>query len=111
MGAPRALLYKAGASGQLPLPDGHGTRPLPVYTREEVAAHHRPDDCWLIARGKVYDVTPFLTLHPGGGLSLLRKAGRDCTHDFEFHTSKGRKLWKHYQVGTLDGAATRCGIM
>ena len=27
------------------------------FTKEEVAKHDRPEDCWMIIRGKVYDVT------------------------------------------------------
>ena len=31
--------------------------PVKKFTKEEVAKHDRPEDCWMIIRGKVYDVT------------------------------------------------------
>lgn len=27
------------------------------YSLQEIARHDKPDDCWLIVRGKVYDVS------------------------------------------------------
>ena len=30
------------------------------YTAEEVKSHDNSSDCWVIYKGKVYDVTPFL---------------------------------------------------
>ena len=33
--------------------------------------------------GKVYDVTPFMDDHPGGGEIMLSAAGKDGTQDFE----------------------------
>lgn len=49
----------------------------------EVKRHVTKDDLWLLIDGKVYDVTPFLNLHPGGGHLVLEAAGKDSTSLFE----------------------------
>jgi cytochrome b involved in lipid metabolism len=45
------------------------------YTWEEVAKHRTANDAWTIVKGKVYDVTNYLSTHPGGESLLLRKCG------------------------------------
>ena len=47
----------------------------PSYTRDEVRRHCTSLSCWVIVDGSVYDVTEFLTEHPGGALALC-KPGR-----------------------------------
>ncbi|WP_439400173.1 cytochrome b5-like heme/steroid binding domain-containing protein (plasmid) [Bradyrhizobium sp. PMVTL-01] len=34
--------------------------------REEVALHNNRDDCWVIIRRKVFDITERPPHHPGG---------------------------------------------
>ncbi|XP_076321841.1 uncharacterized protein LOC143231116 [Tachypleus tridentatus] len=47
-------------------------------TRLEVEKHSFEEDAWIIFKDKVYDVTPYISQHPGG-LALLRYAGQDAT--------------------------------
>ncbi|KAI9730551.1 MAG: hypothetical protein M1834_005792 [Cirrosporium novae-zelandiae] len=49
----------------------------------EVANHNTPDSCWVILYGKVYDVTKFLSKHPGGSKIILRLAGKDATEQYD----------------------------
>ena len=56
--------------------------PLPAFSAAEVARHSTKDDCWVIIRGKVYDISPWLASHPGGPSILLKHAGCDATEMF-----------------------------
>jgi len=47
----------------------------PLLDGAEVAKHDDKKSCWIVLDSKVYDVTGFLTQHPGGAAVLLRQAG------------------------------------
>lgn len=55
--------------------------------------------------GKVYDVTPFMDDHPGGGEIMLGAAGKDGTDDFEDvgHSPHARELLKKYYLDEFAG--------
>eukprot|EP00811_Abedinium_folium_P019240 NODE_28182_length_486_cov_4.125348.p3 GENE.NODE_28182_length_486_cov_4.125348~~NODE_28182_length_486_cov_4.125348.p3 ORF type:complete len:92 (-),score=26.38 NODE_28182_length_486_cov_4.125348:114-389(-) len=53
------------------------------YTMDEVAKHRTGTDCWVVIRGRVFDVTSFMSIHPGGHRPLLLYGGRDATEEFE----------------------------
>mmetsp|Transcript_60980 Transcript_60980/g.114987 ORF Transcript_60980/g.114987 Transcript_60980/m.114987 type:complete len:524 (-) Transcript_60980:246-1817(-) len=55
---------------------------LQEFSREEVANHCSPDDCWVIICDRVYDITDFLSAHPGGRSIIMMFAGKDCTEEF-----------------------------
>jgi len=71
----------------------------------EVEKHAVIDDLWLVIDGKVYDVTPFMDDHPGGGEIMLSAAGKDGTQDFEDvgHSPHARELLKKYLIGDFAG--------
>ena len=73
----------------------------------EVAAHNRVSDCWVVIRGIVYDVTPFMGLHPGGPTVILPVAGKDATAAFEQigHSQYAREHLETLRVGVLAGGA------
>jgi len=57
-----------------------------TFTREEVARHNKPNDCWIIVDSVVYDVTSFAGMHPGGERLITDLAGKDVTEEFyAFH--------------------------
>ncbi len=39
---------------------------LKKITWKELEQHNVKSDCWLVVRGKVYDVTTWIDRHPGG---------------------------------------------
>ena len=49
----------------------------------EVAKHNSRDSCWVIIKGKVYDVTDFLDEHPGGAAIVLQYGGKDATEEYD----------------------------
>lgn len=50
--------------------------PQKRFTREEIEKHDKPDDCWIVINGKVYDATSVLEWHPGGSAPILGHAGK-----------------------------------
>ncbi|KAL2091354.1 hypothetical protein ACEWY4_013617 [Coilia grayii] len=49
---------------------------LPIYTQEEVSRHKSLDEgVWVTYRGSVYDITDFISVHPGGDKILLAAGG------------------------------------
>eukprot|EP00349_Pseudokeronopsis_sp_Brazil_P009120 CAMPEP_0202955944 /NCGR_PEP_ID=MMETSP1396-20130829/478_1 /ASSEMBLY_ACC=CAM_ASM_000872 /TAXON_ID= /ORGANISM="Pseudokeronopsis sp., Strain Brazil" /LENGTH=104 /DNA_ID=CAMNT_0049672725 /DNA_START=247 /DNA_END=561 /DNA_ORIENTATION=+ len=56
-------------------------------TLAEVAKHNSEMDCWTVVEGKVYNLTNFIKLHPGGK-KIMRAAGIDGTDIFnQFHVN------------------------
>lgn len=65
---------------------------LPKVTMEQVAKHSKVDDCWIVIRGKVYDMSNYVHVHPGGWLPLANMAGKDATDGFwNYHPAY---VWK-----------------
>ncbi len=52
-------------------------------TLDEVATHNSPDDCWTAVDGKVYDLTEFVSQHPGGSDRIENICGVDGTSAFK----------------------------
>ena len=52
---------------------------------EEIAKHDSEYDAWTVVEGRVYNITRFAKLHPGGK-KIFRAAGKDGTEIFKkFH--------------------------
>jgi len=56
---------------------------MPEVSKEELAKHNKADDCWIAIKDHVYNVTDFLSDHPGGKKAILMYAGKDATQEFE----------------------------
>eukprot|EP00884_Botryococcus_braunii_P003020 jgi/Botrbrau1/12719/Bobra.67_1s0082.1 len=61
---------------------GQGGKLRRDITLEEVQKHKTEHDAWIILRGKVYNIGPYLNFHPGGASILLKAAGTDGTSLF-----------------------------
>ncbi|KAI5184256.1 cytochrome b5 [Nematocida homosporus] len=74
-----------------------------VFDWVEVKQHTSRESCWIVLEGRVYDVTDYLSEHPGGSNVLLENAGRDCTELFKaVHPwVNARKMLKKWYLGRI----------
>ncbi|KAI0833233.1 acyl-CoA dehydrogenase NM domain-like protein [Trametes gibbosa] len=84
------------------------SKELKTFTREEVALHNKEDDLWIIVDAKVYDVTKFKNLHPGGTSVFFAEdiAGQDATEAFyglHRHEVLLKPQYQRLQIGILQG--------
>ncbi len=84
-------------------------------TNEEVAKHNSKEDCWTIVSGNVYDISDYISQHPGGNV-IVQSCGNDGTALFEKrktsegdsigsgtpHSSQAQLQLEDYLVGPLE---------
>ncbi|HLP79869.1 MAG TPA: cytochrome b5 domain-containing protein [Acidobacteriota bacterium] len=81
-------------------------------TSDEVANHDSIDSCWIIVNNNVYDVTSYISIHPGGKQAILANCGKDATTAFGTkngegaHSSFAQNLLKSFLVGPLVSTPT-----
>ncbi|KAJ3500620.1 hypothetical protein NLJ89_g9712 [Agrocybe chaxingu] len=84
------------------------SKELKVFTRDEVAKHNKDSDLWIIVDAKVYDISRFKNLHPGGASVLLDEeiAGQDATEAFyglHRHEVIEKPQFARLQIGVIQG--------
>ena len=55
----------------------------------------------VVSNNKVYNISSFLTRHPGGKFVIKSKNGQDVTKHFKMHSERGKKMWEDYQIGII----------
>ncbi|KAG5652333.1 hypothetical protein H0H81_005401 [Sphagnurus paluster] len=78
------------------------------YTKEEVAKHNKQGDLWIVVDSKVFDLSKFAAMHPGGLSVLLDEevAGQDATNAFfSLHRYEvlQRPQYCRLQIGVVAG--------
>jgi cytochrome b involved in lipid metabolism len=76
---------------------------LSSFTLADVAQHATAADCWMILNtNKVYNLTPFISMHPGGS-GMASYCGKDGTAAFGNvgHSSNAVALETPYLTGNL----------
>ena len=79
-----------------------------VYTFEDVRAHDKGKDCWVVVGAGVYDASAWVNEHPGGATVLEQYAGRDITDAFmAYHGGQPRAeaRLKSLRVGSVADAS------
>ena len=79
---------------------------MDTYSLDEVRKHNSEDDAWLVNKGRVFDVTEFISHHPGGRNVLLPKFGNDVTEimldpQIHKHTPFAFNMMSKYCIGKL----------
>lgn len=82
---------------------------IPYFALDEIARHNKEDDFWTIVNSRVYDLTDYLKLHPGGARLLLKNGGLDSTDDFValHHSRKAVAILDAYWIGDIVGSRHR----
>ncbi len=74
------------------------------YRMGDVAAHNTAQDCWVAVDDGVYDVTSWISRHPGGPDKITGLCGTDATDAFRTqHDSqeKPNQQLASFRIGTL----------
>nr|AGN29614.1 cytochrome b5-like protein [Acartia pacifica] len=76
---------------------------LEIVSLAEVGQHCTYDDAWMVIYDKVYDVTDYMVLHPGGEEVMLEYAGYDATIALRgvAHSRAAFRALDRYCVGIL----------
>ncbi|KAF6822738.1 cytochrome b2 [Colletotrichum plurivorum] len=54
-----------------------------VISLADLSKHNSKSDCWIAVHSKVWDITDFISEHPGGPSVLLKCAGSNATKIFD----------------------------
>jgi len=64
-----------------------------VFTAQEVGQHNKSGDAWFVIDNKVYDLSKFQELHPGGRKVLVDNAGKEVTRQYKaYHPPSVMKI-------------------
>uniref|UniRef100_A0A3Q4A9U6 Fatty acid 2-hydroxylase n=1 Tax=Mola mola TaxID=94237 RepID=A0A3Q4A9U6_MOLML len=84
------------------------------FTEREVACHCTKSSCWVLLGTRVYDVTAFLRMHPGGEALLLRRSGKDVSQEIDGpphrHSENARRWMEQYYIGELERDSTSAEV-
>jgi cytochrome b involved in lipid metabolism len=61
---------------------GTTTPGAPSYTLADISSHNSASSCYTVISGKVYDLTMWVNMHPGGKQAILSLCGIDGTARF-----------------------------
>ncbi|MFA5030644.1 MAG: cytochrome b5-like heme/steroid binding domain-containing protein [Patescibacteria group bacterium] len=77
-----------------------------------ITQHNTTNDCWLLINNKVYDVSSYLTSHPGGSATIIPYCGKDATVAFDSkggqgsHSAFAQSELAQFVIGTVGSTTT-----
>ncbi len=74
------------------------------YTLSEVGQHSIASNCWSTVNGKVYNLTSWISKHPGGSEAIISMCGKDASSAFNGqHGGQARPASElaNFAIGTL----------
>jgi cytochrome b involved in lipid metabolism len=86
-----------------------GLTPTTALTSEEVLKHSTGQDCWSVINGEVYDLTSYVSEHPGGADLINAICGKDGSAAFSGEhagASKPESILAAFALGPLAGNST-----
>jgi cytochrome b involved in lipid metabolism len=73
------------------------------FTIAEISKHTSRNDCYLIINNNVYDVSLYISYHPGGSKIITSRCGKEVTGIFaSIHSNRAWDLLKKYKIGTIN---------
>ena len=86
------------------------SRPLRIYSIEDLAFQKKLGKVWIARKGRVYDVTEFVNDHPGGDDLITQFSGQDIGSAMEdeeehLHSSSAYSMLEEYVIGRLGNDA------
>lgn len=80
------------------------TQAAGTYTSTQIATHAVESNCWASVGGNVYDLTSWVSRHPGGSKAIISLCGTDATVRFEDKhggSSAAKAALALLKIGTL----------
>ncbi|KAF9156436.1 fatty acid alpha-hydroxylase [Mortierella sp. AD011] len=82
-----------------------------LYSVRQVKAHSNSASCWVTLNNKVYDVSSFVSDHPGGEELILNQAGNDITDLMKdelshLHSEGAYEMMDEFLIGYLNTTTT-----
>jgi hypothetical protein len=80
--APKPVASATPPPTPAPTPTKTATAEPAGYTMEKVRANNSASSCWSVIDGNVYDLTKWISSHPGGAGNIISLCGKNGTAEF-----------------------------
>ena len=102
LAAPTPSPYSSSEPTPSPSPSPTSSIAKNAWSKAEVAQHNKQSDCWSYMGEKVYNLTPWISEHPGGAEIMLEMCGKDGSESFgSHHKNEVDAYLAQYVIGTL----------